>query len=563
MKQEQHEVDVLIIGGGIAGLTLSIQLLRERPTLNVAVIERQFHPVAEAAHKVGESSVEMQAHYLRTVLGLQQHMDNEQLHKFGLRIFIENGDNTDIARRVEYGQITHAPLPAYQIDRGRLENHLAKHAEELGATVLTGEQVRQINLLPDQERHQVTVFGESHQIDFAPRWLIDASGRASVLKRKLNLQRPVGHTMNASWLRIDAEIDVESWSQDPSWKERVPSGLRRLSTNHLMGHGYWVWLIPLSSGATSIGIVADPRIHPHATFNTLDKAISWLSQREPQCAEEIRDHIDQVLDFRVMANYAYGAQQVYSADRWCLTGEAGVSIDPLYSSGGDLMGISNGLITDLVLNDLDGGQDRSIIHNQVYLLLSQIWLVAYEDLYPVMGNAQVMVAKVIWDTIIYWAVPGLLYFHDRLKTLSEDLGSLESLYRTWELHTRVQQFFREWHAVDNPEASDVFADPYSLMEFLVDLHTGMDAGLPPDELTEQVVKNVTLLEQLSGQLFAVASARLDGLADPRAHAQAKAWRTEPTTSELIAKHRKLNETNPINPSWVSLGYDTDTVREAG
>lgn len=105
-----------------------------------------------------------------------------------------------------------------------------------------------------------------------------------------------------------------------------------------------------------------------------------------------------------MANYAYGAQQVYSADRWCLTGEAGVSIDPLYSSGGDLMGISNGLITDLVLNDLDGGPDRSIIHNQVYLLLSQIWLVAYEDLYPVMGNAQVMVAKVIWDTIIYWAV---------------------------------------------------------------------------------------------------------------------------------------------------------------
>ena len=35
-----------------------------------------------------------------------------------------------------------------------------------------------------------------------------------------------------------------------------------LSTNHICGEGYWVWLIPLSSGPISIGIVADPRFHP-------------------------------------------------------------------------------------------------------------------------------------------------------------------------------------------------------------------------------------------------------------------------------------------------------------
>lgn len=561
--QHDAEVDVLIIGGGIAGLTLAIQLLRARPTLDVMIAERLPHPVAEAAHKVGESSVEMQAHYLRTVLGLQEHLDSEQLHKFGLRMFITHGDNTDIARRVEYGQITHAPLPAYQIDRGRLENYLAKKAADLGAIFLSGRQVRDIQLRPEAERHHATIQGESHLVEVSPRWIVDASGRASVLKRKLGLQRPVSHQMNASWLRIDTEIDVETWSDDPDWRRRVPCGLRRLSTNHLMGHGYWVWLIPLSSGATSIGIVADPRIHPHSGFNTLDKALGWLADHEPQCAEAIRHDLGRVLDFRVMANYAYSAQQVYSADRWCLTGEAGVSIDPLYSSGGDLMGISNGLVTDLIINALDGGQDRALIHNQVYLLLSQIWLVAYEDQYPVLGNARVIVAKVIWDTIIYWAVPGLLYFHDRLRYLSEDLESLAALYRTWEVHTRIQQFFREWNAVDSATACNVFADPYSLMDILIDLHTGMDAGLPPAELAAQVAKNVALLEQLAGQLFAVVSARLEASPSAEARTQARAWRTETMSAELIKKYRKLNEANPIDPSWISLGTRAETAAEAG
>lgn len=558
-----QQPDVLIIGGGIAGLTLAIQLKQTKPQLQVMVVERQSHPVAEAAHKVGESSVEMQAHYLRTVLGLENHLNREHLHKFGLRMFLPHGDNIDISRRVEYGQVEQAPLPAYQIDRGRLENYLAQTAVGLGARLLSGHRVTSIELRPQSDRHEAIFEGDGSPITVAPRWIVDASGRAALLKRQLGLERHVGHRMNASWLRIHAEIDVEGWSDDPSWKARVPSGLRRLSTNHLMGKGYWVWLIPLASGATSVGIVADPRYHPHGEFNTLEKALQWLAANEPQCAASIQEDRARILDFRVMHNYAYSAEQVYSGDRWCLTGEAGVSIDPLYSSGGDLMGISNGLITDLIANQHEDLDDRAVAHNQVYLLLSQIWLVAYEDQYEVMDNPQVMVAKVIWDTIIYWAIPGLLYFHDRLKSLGDDPESLTGLYRTWELHTRVQQFFREWNAVDSPDASDVFADPYSLMEFLVELHTGMAADLPPDQLTAQVSANVALLEQLAGQLFSVAGARLDSLPCAQAHAQASAWRDEALPSELITRYQQLNEANPIDPSWVTLGVQPEMAREAG
>jgi hypothetical protein len=53
-----------------------------------------------------------------------------------------------------------------------------------------------------------------------------------------------------------------------------------LSTNHLLGKGYWVWIIPLASGATSIGIVADPQFHPYAEFNTFERAMQWLKKNQ-------------------------------------------------------------------------------------------------------------------------------------------------------------------------------------------------------------------------------------------------------------------------------------------
>jgi glycine/D-amino acid oxidase-like deaminating enzyme len=53
--------DLLIMGGGLAGLTLALQLRQRFPALDIRVLERRRHPVPEAAHKVGESSVELRS----------------------------------------------------------------------------------------------------------------------------------------------------------------------------------------------------------------------------------------------------------------------------------------------------------------------------------------------------------------------------------------------------------------------------------------------------------------------------------------------------------------------
>src|SRR5262245_24362591 len=78
--------DAVIMGGGVAGLTLALHMRRARPGIRVLVVERQVHPVPETTHKVGESTVEIAAHYLRDTLGLADHLENRQIRKFGLRM---------------------------------------------------------------------------------------------------------------------------------------------------------------------------------------------------------------------------------------------------------------------------------------------------------------------------------------------------------------------------------------------------------------------------------------------------------------------------------------------
>ena len=66
----QSVVDVVICGGGLAGLTLARQLRRAFPDLGIVQIERTARPLPEAAHKVGESSVELACQYFES-LGLK------------------------------------------------------------------------------------------------------------------------------------------------------------------------------------------------------------------------------------------------------------------------------------------------------------------------------------------------------------------------------------------------------------------------------------------------------------------------------------------------------------
>ena len=202
-----------------------------------------------------------------------------------------------------------------------------------------------------------------------------------------------------------------------------------------------MWLIRLASGATSVGIVADPAFHAFDGFNTLAKATSWLAEHEPQCAAEVAQH--DIMDFRVMKHYSHTVTKVFDGrDRWCLTGDSGVFLDPLYSSGLDLVAIGNGLVTDMIARDLDGEDvvARSAISDSLFRSLTDMWLNIYRDQYVLMGSPTVMSAKVIWDIAFYWGFVGFLYSNDRFTRVADDqavVPYLEGTHRTQQPHAGV------------------------------------------------------------------------------------------------------------------------------
>lgn len=546
------QYDVVILGGGLAGLTLALQLQNARPESSILVVERQKHPVPEAAYKVGESTVEIAAHYLQDVLGLKEHLRTQQLSKFGLRFFFSTENNQDITRRVELGLAAPELLPSYQLDRGRLENMLGCEIQRRGITFLDACKVERVSLQHDA--HALHVSQASKEFDVLARWVVDASGRSSLLKRQLGLVKKVAHQANAVWFRVSRVVDIDAWSDDPEWQARIVSGKRYLSTNHLCGEGYWVWLIPLASGSTSIGIVTDPAFHAFDAMNRFERALEWLQAHEPQCAGFIEKYRADVQDFRIMKNYSYSCQQVYSSDRWCLTGEAGVFTDPLYSPGSDFIAISNGLITHLITSELNGNdiREQAVAYNNTYLNLANSWFNVYEQQYRLLGNARVMVTKYIWDTAVYWGSFGLLYFHDKIRMLASNRRLAVNSHRLSLLGSRLQAFFREWAAMDQTPLSDAFADHYNPLDFMQKFQAAMAATFSDAEFDDQFVAHIRFLERLAGQIVSKVMEDYAASRDEAVLNQLQCWQTDPLLARAINLHREA--ATPINTSWINLAY---------
>ena len=445
------EHDVIVMGGGLAGLTLALQLRQRMPELDVLVLERRSHPVPEACHKVGESSVEIGAHYFQKVLGLEQHLMARQLKKFGFRFFFSEG-RRDIEGVTELGASRPLAVPAWQLDRGIFENFLGHEVQRRGMRFFDGALIRKLELSEDKSAlHQVTWQrpGESARLSRA-RWVIDASGRAGLIKRQLGLARENAHGAHAVWFRIDERICIDDWSQDPAWRARCATPSRWLSTNHLVGAGYWVWLIPLASGSHSVGIVADPRFHPLETMNTFERAMKWLEVYQPRLWDDLHakleGHPEKLQDFAFFRRFSYDCEQVFSAQRWALAGEAGRFLDPFYSPGSDFIAIGNTYITELIARDRRGLPLAATtqIYEQIFRSFYDSTLTLYQDQYALFGDPEVLPVKIVWDYAYYWSVLAPMFFQGRLTDLASMSHLRAELLICQQLNVAVQSLLREW-----------------------------------------------------------------------------------------------------------------------
>ena len=509
--------DVVITGGGLAGLSLALQLRQRAPELAITVLERRAHPVREAAFKVGESTVEIGAHYFAEVLGLREHLETEQIRKFGFRFFFSD-KREDIDRCTELGVSQILPTPSWQIDRGRFENFLGERARAQGIDFVDSCSVKGVDLSDDDSDHTVRYERDGAAGTLSARWVVDASGRAGLLKRKLGLAQDNDHNANAVWWRVEGLIDPNGWSQDRSWLQRCTPPDRWRSTNHMCGPGYWFWLIPLSSGAHSLGIVCDADMHPLETMNTHEKAMTWLRTHQPQVAATLDKADYRLQDFLFLRKFSYGCKQVFSPQRWALTGEAGLFLDPFYSPGSDFIAISNTYICELIGRDRAGKSlsPYAELYQQLYFSFYESTLTLYQDQYALFGDEQVMPVKVIWDYTYYWSLLAPLFCSGRIA----DLGLLSRMKTDFlyarDMNLAMQRVLHDW-GVHNTAQGITTGDGRLLDQYLIgwfnELNGALHDTLDDDAFAARIHSNVAQMAVLAREILQQARQRHPDLPD--------------------------------------------------
>jgi hypothetical protein len=118
-----------------------------------------------------------------------------------------------------------------------------------------------------------------------------------------------------------------------------------------------------------------------------------------------------------------------------------------------------------------------------------------------------------------------------------------------DLSNRMQQFFREWAAVESARPSARFVDLYSPLNFMVTLHTAM-MGRAPD-FTKQFDANARLLRQVAGQLAeTIVAEKSNSFAEDDVMRQVQAWQRDSFLRELRSIYRHEQTTNPISQDWI-------------
>lgn len=496
-KKLESEYDVVICGGGLAGLMLAKHLHQNLPDLSVAVIEKNARPLPEAGFKVGESSVEGGSNYIGKVLGFHDYLKEKHFLKNGLRFFPGQSDQP-LEKRPEMGPPCLPLLPAYQIDRGVFENDVREMLVSEGIQLFEGYGLRDFELGSLGSRHNIQVQepGRDETTTVNCRWLVDATGRRFYLQSKLKLKNRWEHKLGAAWFRVEGRFDINDFVDRGQWHtERDPDDIRYFSTNHLMGHGYWVWVIPLGSGHTSIGIVAAEEHHPIKERSNYGLALSWLQEHEPVIAEHLEGKIP--LDFKCFKNCSYGSYQTFSADRWACVGEAGVFLDPLYSYGLDFIAMSNNIAVEMITRDFRNELSPTDVEafNHFYLTLTNNLMQLFNGAYHIFDKAHVMMAKLYWDTGYYWGFFAPLSFFKVFQN-PELLSRMDYMKKTLEMNLRMQQLFKDWARMPSKTKAPDFTRYPHLYSYLSRAHVELSRNKSQRRALRDIEKNCRMLEDV-------------------------------------------------------------------
>ncbi|HEY2342518.1 MAG TPA: NAD(P)/FAD-dependent oxidoreductase [Chthoniobacteraceae bacterium] len=399
------QFDVVIIGGAFSGAATGLLLRRRNSELRVLIVEK----AAEFDRKVGESTTEVSSCFLTKVLGVGAHLGHHQLNKQGLRMWFARTSDEPFEKCAELGARYNSRLSGFQVDRATLDEHVLGLAVEAGCELWRPAKVTALKLGGAGKNALSIKMGEETR-EVTAGWVVDASGRAAVISRKLELFRPMPeHPINALWGRFKGVKDWDGYElrkKYPCWAKATRTA-RGWATNHLMGLGWWCWIIPLKGGDTSIGLVYDARLFQPPQGGTIAERLKAHFETHPVGREMLSDVEVVENDQRAYSALPYYSERV-AGDGWVLVGDASAFLDPLYSPGLDFCGFTAHIAHSLVARALAGEEVSQEIagYNERFAFCYRSWFDGiYRDKYYYIGDADLMAAAFLLDIASYHLGP--------------------------------------------------------------------------------------------------------------------------------------------------------------
>lgn len=527
MSTESRDVDVLIIGAGLAGLTLARHLLLEKPDLDILMVDRQAE-IPSPKQKVGEATVQVSGYYYSRVLEMEEHLLREHFLKYNLRFYWKSQRGGEVWEDLSQSYIRKiSNIATYQLDRNKFEAAvLEKNREHPNFELLNPTTNLKVDLAEEagEGPHRFQFEHGGREVSGRAGWVVDASGRGRVLVRREKLDRPSPIRHGSSFLWVEGLLDPEKITG----LDRKQIRLRRergtlghfptfLATNHYCGEGYWFWEIPLH-GKTSLGLVYDSANVNFKDVSSAEKLVEWICREYPLYARDLPQR--KILHHSGFNSFALDNGQTISPARWALVGEACRFSDPLYSPGGDLISTYNTLVADCILTgDQKALESKIRFYEPLARAIYEAYVPSFSVSYCTLGDQECFTLRYVWELTIYFAyyvfpfindlhinqafLPGFLRRFGLLGPMNQGIHRLLAAYYRWKKENVV---------MESPEP--VFFDFMEVGALAQSELTFYKVGMDVDEAREVLDEQLENIRDLARWIAAhVAAAVLD---DPRA-----------------------------------------------
>ncbi len=323
-----EKVDVLVIGAGPAG-TVAASIVN-KAGYKVKIVEKQKFP----RFVIGESLLPRCMEAL-TEAGFVDAVKEKCFQQKSGAKFVKNGRICDYSFS---DQFTDGWNWTWQVPRAEFDKTLADTVEKMGVpinyqTTVTGIEFNGSNSVTEVE----DINGNKSKIE--ARFIIDGSGYGRVIPRLFNLDKPSNMLPRKALFTHTVDLK-RSMDDEPN---RITIIVHK--------PGIWIWVIPFSSGVTSVGFVGNADFFDQYDGSN-EAVLRELISTQPYLAERLKD-VEFLFEPRILQSWSTTTEQFYG-DGFVLTGNVTEFLDPVFSSGVTLATVSSQLAANLVIRQLRG-----------------------------------------------------------------------------------------------------------------------------------------------------------------------------------------------------------------